>query len=68
MQTNPLLPLLQMPLPPLHADGLGWDELLPGGLAVLIGIGVYMVITGGGSDGNGSGQGIKRPRRRNQQR
>ena len=65
MRFDPLLPLLQMPLPPLHADGLGWDEFLPGILAVLIGIGVYTVIAGGGAD---AAQKEKRARRRKEQR
>lgn len=65
MQIDPLLPLLQLPLPPLHADGLGWDEFLPAGLAILIGIGVYTVIAGGGAE---TGRTAKRPRRRNNQR
>lgn len=80
MNIEPLLPLLQSPPPPLHPDGLGWDEFLPGVLAVLIGMGVYMVIQGGG-DGEAardskltdSGEGeaarsARRSRRRNNQR
>ena len=74
----PLLPLLPTPLPPLHADGLGWDEFLPGVLAVLIALGVYTVIAGGGeapeeADTGPAGDGTparspRRSRRRNSPR
>lgn len=62
MDLSPLVPLLAPPLAPLHSEGLGWDELVPAGLAVLIGIGVYTLIAGG-KDGAAT-RGAKRARRR----
>lgn len=52
MDYSPLLPLLADPVAPLHGEGIGYlDELLPAALAIMIGIGVYTLLAGGGDQG-----------------
>ncbi|MCX6024605.1 MAG: hypothetical protein NTZ05_23315 [Chloroflexi bacterium] len=53
MQTD-IFPLLIHAAAQAHAEGFGYDELLPAGLAVLIGLGVYTILSNGGSGKRGA--------------